>query len=139
MDEKLQEQLQNFIPQLDVSKYKTTEIRKALQLAMLKGMKGATQQQHLMTPETVALFVGYLAGKVTAGKKNLRMFDPASGTGNLVMAVLDQLETAGSVFASEVDPTLINLAVLNANLQKKKLSISTRTVSARFFWIRSIW
>ncbi|RYG74923.1 class I SAM-dependent methyltransferase [Lentibacillus lipolyticus] len=117
----LKEKLQRDIGQLEVSAYGTTEIRKAVQLAMLKGMKGATQQQHLMTPETVALFVGYLADKVTAGQKNIRIFDPASGTANLLTAVLGQLENAGTVSASEVDPTLIKLAVLNANLQQQEI------------------
>ncbi|TMN21177.1 class I SAM-dependent methyltransferase [Lentibacillus cibarius] len=121
IDEQLKEKLQSLINDFNVKEYETTQIRKALQLAILKGMKGATQQQHLMTPETVALFVGYLAGKLTGGKEKIRMFDPASGTGNLLMAVWEQLENVGAVYASEVDTTLIKLAVMNANLQKREV------------------
>jgi site-specific DNA-methyltransferase (adenine-specific) len=98
-----------------------TDIRKAVQLAILKGMKGSTQQQHLMTPDTVALIVGYLAQKLTASKSELRIFDPAGGTGNLITTVLDQLQQTEEAFASEVDPTLIQLAVLNANLQERQI------------------
>lgn len=114
----LAEQLQK-LP--DTASYEVVEVRKAVQLAILKGMKGATQEQHLMTPETVALFAGYLAGKLTEGQKNLRVFDPASGTGNLLTIVMEQLDDVGDVSAGEVDPTLIQLAVLSANLQKKEI------------------
>ncbi|ALX48363.1 class I SAM-dependent methyltransferase [Lentibacillus amyloliquefaciens] len=114
----LTEQLQK-LP--DTASYEVVEVRKAVQLAILKGMKGATQEQHLMTPETVALFAGYLAGKLTEGQKSLRVFDPASGTGNLLSIVMEQLDDVGDVSAGEVDPTLIQLAVLSANLQKKEI------------------
>ncbi|SDQ42833.1 class I SAM-dependent methyltransferase [Virgibacillus salinus] len=120
-DDVLKHKLQTIIKDIDISEYQTEEVRKAVQLAILKGMKGTTQQQHLMTPETVALFVGYLAEKVTNGKEKLRVFDPASGTGNLLTTVLGHLENTEETFASEVDPTLIKLAVLNANLQKKEV------------------
>ena len=97
------------------------DIRKAVQLAILKGMKGSTQQQHLMTPDTVAMIVAYLAGKLTVKERELRIFDPAGGTGNLITTVLEQLQQPIEAFASEVDPTLIQLAVLNANLQERQI------------------
>ncbi|HLR62511.1 MAG TPA: class I SAM-dependent methyltransferase [Lentibacillus sp.] len=105
----------------ETASYDVVEMRKAVQLAILKGMKGATQQQHLMTPETVAMFVGYLAAKVTKGEENLRVFDPAGGTGNLLTTVLEHVDSLKHAAAGEVDPTLIKLAVLNANLQKKEI------------------
>ncbi|WP_010532386.1 class I SAM-dependent methyltransferase [Lentibacillus jeotgali] len=118
MDESLMKKLPA-IP--EIASYDVVEIRKAVQLAILKGMKGATQQQHLMTPETVAMFVGYLAEKVTTDEENLRVFDPAGGTGNLLTTVLEQVDHLKHAAAGEVDPTLIKLAVLNANLQKKEI------------------
>ncbi|PAV30376.1 SAM-dependent methyltransferase [Virgibacillus profundi] len=121
MDDILSHKLQNALSEINFSAYKIDEIRKAIQLATLKGMKDSTQQQHLMTPETVALLVGYLADKVTKEKKQISVFDPASGTGNLVTTVLGQLKQDIEAFASEVDPTLIKLSVLNANLQKKNI------------------
>lgn len=118
MDDRLIQELTN---SPDPASYEIVEMRKAVQLAILKGMKGATQQQHLMTPETVALFVGYVAGKVTNGQENLRVFDPASGTANLLTIVMEQLDKLEHISAGEVDPTLIKLAVLNANLQQKEI------------------
>lgn len=101
--------------------YTTEDVRKSVQLAILKGMSNSTQQQHLMTPETVALLVGYLAGKLTDKETEIRLFDPAGGTANLLTTVIGQLSKKVTAFASEVDPTLIQLALLNANLQKMEI------------------
>src|SRR5690625_122254 len=75
IDDLLSYKLQTALKTIDVPAYKTEDVRKAVQLAILKGMKDSTQQQHLMTPETVALFVGYLAGKLTKDKDAVRIFD----------------------------------------------------------------
>lgn len=103
---------------MELSSYSSEDIRKATQLAILKGMKGSTQQQHVMTPDTIALLVGYLAGKLMHAEDKVRIFDPASGTGNLLATVIHHLgkETIG--YGSEIDQTLIKLSVLNANLQQ---------------------
>lgn len=121
MDDILKHKLQTALQAIDLSIYTEEDIRKTMQLAILKGMKDSTQQQHLMTPETVALFVGYLAAKLTAKTDNLRIFDPVSGTANLLTTVMSQLPQEVVAYASEVDPTLIQLALLNANLQQKKI------------------
>src|SRR5699024_6818880 len=121
MDELLLKKIDQALGELDLSDFQSEEIRKSLQLATLKGMKEATQDQHLMTPDTVALLVGYIAKKLTEEKQSLRLFDPVSGTGNLLTAVLEQLPDETETYGSEVDPTLIQLAVLNANLQQKQI------------------
>lgn len=121
MDDLLKHKLQTAISTIDLSIYTKEDIRKAIQLAILKGMKDSTQQQHLMTPETVALLVGYLASKLTAKTEILRIFDPVSGTANLLTTVMSQLTQQVDAYAGEVDPTLIQLALSNANLQRKKI------------------
>ena len=121
MDDILSHKLQQSLKELDIDEYQINDIGRAIQLVILKGMKDSTQQQHLMTPEAVALVVGYLAEKVMNTKEKIRIFDPAAGTGNLITTVLNQLKQDTECFASEVDPTLIKLAVLNANLQKKQI------------------
>lgn len=45
------------------------DIRKAYQLAILKGMKENVQPNHQMTPDAVGMFVSYLINKFTAEKK----------------------------------------------------------------------
>jgi site-specific DNA-methyltransferase (adenine-specific) len=121
MGDSLQTHLTNELLKVNKDEFEKEEIRKAVQLAILKGMKGATQQQHLITPDSVAMFMGYLASKLLEGTEELKLFDPASGSGNLITSVMNQLDMSLTSYASEVDATLIQLAVANANLQKNKI------------------
>ncbi|MFP7493308.1 class I SAM-dependent methyltransferase [Terribacillus saccharophilus] len=117
----LKQQLDTQAAVFDKQEYKKEEIRKGIQLAILKGMKGATQQQHMLTPDTVAMLIGYLTNKLVGDNENFRMFDPAVGTGNLLTAVLNQVEREVHAYGSDVDPTLIQLAVMNANMQERRV------------------
>lgn len=121
MSETLQTYLNNELLKVKKEEYEKEEVRKAIQLAILKGMKGATQQQHLITPDSVAMFMGYIASKLFEEREELKLFDPASGSGNLMTSVMNQLEMPLTAYASEVDPTLIQLAVANANLQENEI------------------
>lgn len=121
MSENLQTYLTNELTKVNKDNHEKEEIRKAVQLAILKGMKGATQQQHLITPDSVAMFMGYLASRLFEGEEELKIFDPAAGSANLITSVMNQLDMPVNAYASEVDPTLIQLAVTNANLQKNKI------------------
>lgn len=119
--EAVNEQIRAFIQLDTLDDYTTEEIRKAIQLTVLKGMKEHTQHQHIMTPETIALFIGYLAEKLTNKLEEIRLFDPASGIGNLLLTVMSHIEKPVKAYASEVDPTLLKISLLNANLQKKRV------------------
>ncbi|WP_110927220.1 class I SAM-dependent methyltransferase [Bacillus massiliglaciei] len=102
-----------------VGKFDKEHIRKAYQLAILKGMKENVQPNHQMTPDAVGMFVSYLIGKFTKGMKEFTMLDPAVGTGNLLYTVLNQLTDKHiASFGVEVDETLISLAYSGANLQE---------------------
>lgn len=116
----LKKQLEEIYQTIDVEQMKAEEIRKAFQLAVLKGMKEATQPNHEMTPDAVALFVGYLLSKVTEKKDSLSILDPAVGTGNLLTAVLNGVKQATTSFAVDADDLLLRLAYVNANLQKHR-------------------
>lgn len=122
IDDILSYKLQNLLKKIDPDTYHQAELRKAIQLAILKGMKTGTQDQHLMTPETVALLVGYLAEKLSRNLDDIRLFDPASGTGNLLTSVITQLRKPVAAYASEIDPTLLKLALHSANLQKMEIT-----------------
>lgn len=113
--------IQTVLKEIDLHTMSTQEIRKATELVILKGMKDSTQPQHLITPETIGLFVGYIANKFIADRDSVRVFDPAIGTANLLTTVLSQLDKSYQAYGSEVDPTLIQLGVNNANLQQKKI------------------
>lgn len=100
--------------------YKGEEIRKAFQLAILKGMKEGVQANHEMTPDAVGMFMSYLFHKFMTGQNEITVLDPAIGTGNLMTTVFNsaQENITMSGFGVEVDEVLIKLALVNANLQK---------------------
>ena len=100
--------------------YKGEEIRKAFQLAILKGMKEGVQANHEMTPDAVGMFMSYLFHKFMKGQNEITVLDPAIGTGNLMTTVFNSAKEglAMSGFGVEVDEVLIKLALVNANLQK---------------------
>ncbi|MGW5953507.1 class I SAM-dependent methyltransferase [Bacillus mycoides] len=100
--------------------YKGEEIRKAFQLAILKGMKEGVQANHEMTPDAVGMFMSYLFHKFMQGQREITVLDPAIGTGNLMTTLFNSAkeELTMSGFGVEVDEVLIKLALVNANLQK---------------------
>ncbi|HLS59635.1 MAG TPA: class I SAM-dependent methyltransferase [Virgibacillus sp.] len=121
LDDLISHKLATALKEITISEYTAEDIRKSIQLAILKGMQRSTQPQHLITPETVSLLMGYLAGKLTQDNEHLRVFDPVSGSGNLLTTVLGQLSQSTDAYGSEIDPTLIKLGLLNANLQKMNI------------------
>ncbi len=100
--------------------YKGEEIRKAFQLAILKGMKEGVQANHEMTPDAVGIFMSYLFHKFMQGQNEITVLDPAIGTGNLMTTVFNSAKEGLTMsgFGVEVDEVLIKLALVNANLQK---------------------
>ncbi|MBY0124091.1 class I SAM-dependent methyltransferase [Bacillus sp. S/N-304-OC-R1] len=94
------------------------EIRKAFQLAILKGMREMVQPNHQMTPDAVGMLMGYLVNKFIQ-KQEFHLLDPAVGTGNLLTTVINQQHNK-TVHATgiDIDDVLIKLSYVNANLQQ---------------------
>lgn len=111
--------LQNRYSQWSMESFSTEEIRKAFQLAILKGLKEASHPNHQMTPDTVGLFVSYLMDKFLQGLKEIRLLDPTVGTGNLLTTALNQLQDKTiQAIGIDVDDLLLHLACISANLQQ---------------------
>ncbi|MBU8909254.1 class I SAM-dependent methyltransferase, partial [Desertibacillus haloalkaliphilus] len=95
---------------MDLESVSKEDVRKAYQLAVLKGMKGAVQPHHSMTPDAVCLFLSYLVNKVlNKSEEPAVLLDLAAGSGNLVNAILNQSNKSLSAGAFEVDETLLKL------------------------------
>lgn len=118
LDEVHKKKLKNMYSEVDIEQLPAEAVRKAFQLAVLKGMRQATQPHHEMTPDAVALFVGYLINKVTKGKENISLLDPAVGTGNLLTAILNGSDKQIESFGMDADDLLLRLAFVSSNLQK---------------------
>ncbi|MFC7373374.1 class I SAM-dependent methyltransferase [Fictibacillus iocasae] len=121
---KLKVLLEEEYKKVNVSSYENEEIRKAFQLSVLKGMKEAIQPNHAMTPDAVALFVGYLIRKMKETDKAISLLDPVIGSGNLLTAVMNLLEGKElASFGVEIDETLLRLSWSSANLQKHGIEL----------------
>lgn len=108
---------------INISQVPNEIMRKAFQLAILKGMKEAVQPNHQITPDAVCLFISYLVEKLMKSKEQFSLLDPAYGTGNLVTAILNQSKKAIKAYGIEIDETLIRLAYGGANLQKHEIEL----------------
>ncbi len=95
------------------------EIRKAIQIAILKGMRKSSQPNHQMTPDTLGLLVGYFVEQFFEEQiktSQISILDPALGTGNLLLTVMNLLHGKVSATGIEVDELLIRLAADTAEI-----------------------
>lgn len=99
--------------------YDKEEGRRALQLAVLKGMKEATQPHHAMTPDAVTVFAGFLVSQLLQKESDhkSKILDPAAGAGNLLTGVMNQQSTPVYAIGVEADETLANLLFINSGIQ----------------------
>src|SRR5699024_1779809 len=75
-DEILLHKLNGIYEPIELENLEQIDIRKGIQLAIIKGMKNSTQSQHMITPESISLLIGYLAEKFTKSKEQVRVLDP---------------------------------------------------------------
>ncbi|MGI2326341.1 class I SAM-dependent methyltransferase [Planococcus sp. YIM B11945] len=98
------------------------DIRKAIQLAVLKGMKEHVQPHHQMTPDALGLLVGYLV-ELFVKKERFTILDPAIGTGNLLFTVMNYLDGRIEGAGVELDDMLIRLASNTGNLLEQPVTL----------------
>lgn len=103
------------------------EIRKAIQLAILKGMRKNVQPNHQMTPDSLGFLVGYFVDQFFEQKLKedgkLTILDPTIGTGNLMLAVMNQLDGKIQGAGVEIDELLIQLAAASGDLQQQPINL----------------
>ncbi|QQK81134.1 class I SAM-dependent methyltransferase [Salicibibacter cibi] len=121
--ESVQEKIKRLLTGAPKGELDREVVRKAFQLAILKGMKENVQPHHAMTPDGVAFFVSYLLKKLIGEEQNIRLFDPAMGTANLLTAILNETDQAEGAIGAEVDDALVRIAFAMANLQRHSLQI----------------
>lgn len=106
---------------------KKEDIRKAIQIAILKGMRKTSQPNHQMTPDTLGLLVGYFVEqffeKQLKTDGQISLLDPAVGTGNLLLTVMNLLNGKVSATGIEVDELLIRLAADTAEILEQPVML----------------
>ena len=92
------------------------EIRRGIQLAVLKGMKEQAQPNHQMTPDAIGMLIGHFANKLMQHKEQVTLLDPAAGTGNLLFTVMNAVGDKATATSVEIDELLVRLSAITAEL-----------------------
>lgn len=90
--------------------FEPEEVRKSVQLGLLKGYKHSFSSNALMTPDTIGIFIGYLVKKLYPKMDIMSVLDPLIGTGNLVYSTLNHIELNAKVFGVDNDLLKCNIA-----------------------------
>lgn len=99
------------------------EIRRGLQLAILKGMRQNVQAHHQMTPDAIGMLIARISSFLLPQKEMVQLLDPAAGTGNLLLTVMNSLKVPASSVAVEIDELLARLIVAGADLMEQTIRI----------------
>lgn len=86
------------------------EIRKSVQIGILKGYKHTRSPNSLITPETIGIFVAYLIKKFTFGIPLNSILDPLVGSGNLLYTVANNLGQNIKLYGIDNDITKCELS-----------------------------
>lgn len=111
--------------EIQLPAYENEDVRRAFQFAILKGMKDNVQANHQMTPDSIGYFINYLISKFMADQKEMSILDPAVGTGNLLMSILNRQgqDIRMEAYGVDVDDLLLKLAYIGANLQMQGVEL----------------
>ncbi len=102
------------------------DMRKAIQIAILKGMRKTSQPNHQMTPDTLGLLISYFVEQFfeeELEKGPISVLDLAAGTGNLLYTVMNALDNKIIATGVEVDELLIRLAAATGDLIQQPVSL----------------
>ena len=118
VDQEIEIKLFNLAKQLNETEFEVEEVRKALQLVLLKGMKADYVPLDSITPDSIALIIGYLVSKLVNSLSQLTLADFVIGTGNLLTAVLNtQTEAPATIYGVDVDYKMLELSKVMADMQ----------------------
>ena len=102
------------------------DMRKAIQIAILKGMRKSSQPNHQMTPDTLGLLVSHFVEQCfekELAKGSITVVDPALGTGNLLFTAMNALDGKLKATGVEVDDLLIRLAATTGDLIQQPVTL----------------
>jgi len=99
------------------------EVRKSVQLGLLKGFKHAFMSNSLITPDTIGIFIGYIIEKLYKNQKLENILDPMIGSGNLVFTALNHMKKSLKIYGIDNNLLMCNLVRNIADLQEYKNEI----------------
>lgn len=130
-------EVEKLMRRIEERTYSREEVRRAFQLAILKGLKKIRLPAGaIITPDAVSLLVANMVSRFLEGKKGVSVVDLACGSGNLLTAVLNHLPEYKEAYGIDWDPLLIRLAYVNANLQQHEVQFFRQDALERLFFTR---
>lgn len=94
---------------IDDFEFKKEEIRKAMQLCILKGFKHRKVLNGDMTPDTLGIFLNYIVNKFYDNKE-ITVLDPLVGTGNLLATMANNSENKMTFFGVDRNEEMIQIS-----------------------------
>lgn len=123
------EQLREIYSNINLQEFEAEDIRKAVQFAFIEGEKAdQLQANYHMTPEAIAVLMGYFATKLVdqghladkADDPEFTFFDATMGTGNLYAIIYNALKASGykiQGFGYDNDDLMLSIADVSTRLQ----------------------
>lgn len=127
-NEKVVKELTELYKTVDYKKMDAPSIRRAIQMAMIRAIKvDKIQAIHQITPDTIAYIMGYLILRLYKNRESVKVLDPAVGSGNLLTAVMNQLNLELHEHVSGIgidnDDSMISVASISAKLQRLDIEL----------------
>lgn len=98
-------------------------IRKALQAIILRGFKEQKMGNGGMTPDTIGMIFAYLISKFEPKKRQINLFDPIAGVGNLLFTLLNHLDLEIDAYAAEHNELFVKIMKAQADLMDQNINI----------------
>ena len=121
-------ELKGYYEEVDLEKFNPETIRKAMQLAMLRGIKeDYVQPNHQMTPDSIGSLIAYLIEIIAEPQKNIHLTDLTVGTGNLLLTIYHFLNQAPNrvieLTGVDNDELMLSLASTNSTIQRTPINL----------------
>lgn len=121
-------ELEALYDEVELEEIDPETIRRAMQLAMLRGMKeDYVQPNHQMTPDSIGSLIAYLIEIIAEPKEKMHLADLTVGTGNLLLTIHHFLNQSPnreiSLSGVDNDELMLSLASTNSTIQRTDIRL----------------
>lgn len=121
-------ELKGYYDEIELDQFEPETIRKAMQLAILRGIKeDYVQPNHQMTPDSIGSLIAYLIEIIAEPQKNVHLADLTVGTGNLLLTIHHFLKQAPNreieLTGVDNDELMLSLASTNSTFQRTPINL----------------
>lgn len=128
LSDEIVKELEGTYKEVELDKFEPETIRKAMQLAMLRGIKeDYVQPNHQMTPDSIGSLIAYLIEIIAEPQNNIHLADLTVGTGNLLLTIHHFLNQAPNreieLTGVDNDELMLSLASTNSTFQRTAINL----------------